>query len=93
MRVRCDNCSAPIPAGDVDLATRLAKCRACDAVFDFTPQIGGTPTSIVLRKPRVPLPETLRVVEDIGDDLLGASYRTPAASDGRLVITRSWYTA
>lgn len=33
MRVSCPNCAAAVPAADVELTTRLAKCRACDEVF------------------------------------------------------------
>lgn len=36
MQLECKGCRAKILAEDVNLATRLAKCRACHAVFEFS---------------------------------------------------------
>lgn len=35
IRLACPGCRAPIPAADVHLESRAARCRACDAVFAF----------------------------------------------------------
>jgi hypothetical protein len=35
MKLHCPDCGRLIPAEDVNLSTSVAKCRACNAVFDF----------------------------------------------------------
>lgn len=35
MKLHCPDCGQPIDAADINLATRLAKCRRCNAVFGF----------------------------------------------------------
>jgi len=39
MQIKCKRCGADIPAENVNLNTSLAKCGACDSVFDFSPQV------------------------------------------------------
>lgn len=56
MPLTCPRCRATVPAADVELSTRLAKCGACDEVFGF-----DVPPP---RPGPVPLPERLRVIDD-----------------------------
>jgi hypothetical protein len=56
MDINCKRCHEPIPASDVNLGTNIAKCKKCDAVFDFRDQI-QTYSRIVRRE--VPTPETM----------------------------------
>ena len=56
MKIHCPNCDRPIPAADVDLSTRLAKCRGCDEVFPLeglpaTPATSATGSSGVPERP------------------------------------------
>ncbi|MBZ4416412.1 hypothetical protein [Myxococcus sp. RHSTA-1-4] len=53
MPLRCEACAAPYHANDVSLALKLAKCHACDAVFDLEEREGAVPT----RASREPPPE------------------------------------
>lgn len=103
MRIQCTQCGAAISAEDVNLDDRLAKCRSCNNVFDFSDQIkrSGAPaspsgrakqTAIQPARPNVPLPSGIRVVEDTTTTIESGDYRTAAGSDFRLVLTRSWFT-
>jgi hypothetical protein len=99
--IACERCGAPIPAADVNLDARLAKCRACNAVFDFTTQLrkasaeaplAAVPdASLQRRRPPVPMPEGITIVEDEGGDPSPGDYREAPARPGRLVISRSWF--
>lgn len=77
MEIRCDSCREPVPAADVNLDTVLAKCRKCNAVFDFSRQVDRrdpTPAKARRDKGEIPMPAGF-LVED----------------DGRtLDITRKW---
>lgn len=59
MKLHCPDCGRLIPAEDVNLATALAKCTACDAVFGFTEFVGQQarqpPTSIAAPSPASPV--------------------------------------
>jgi len=63
LAVHCKGCGKPIPVDDVNINTRLAKCRGCNAVFEFTAQVREQ-----VRAPRkpVPLPKNLVVAEGPG---------------------------
>jgi hypothetical protein len=57
MRVTCPNCAADIPAADVELTTRLAKCRGCDEVFPL-------PASVTDPDALPPVPPGVKVTDD-----------------------------
>jgi len=45
MKITCTTCHREIPASDVDIKSKIAKCNACNNVFDFSSQVsssGGT---------------------------------------------------
>lgn len=96
MDVVCERCSAKISAEDIDLSSRLAKCRRCQAVFDFSPQISrpaplaASPPQAIFR-PIAPQPEGITVVEDEAPPDTEPGYRSAPAKGGRLVMRRSWY--
>lgn len=98
MDILCERCGARIPAEDVELQNRLARCRSCHAVFDFTAQIArpaapapaSAPLAVV--RPPAPRPEGITVVEDVPPPEVEAGYRTAPARGGRLVMRRSWYS-
>lgn len=98
MDIVCERCGARLPADDVDLTTRLAKCRSCQAVFDFSPQLARPATAAssaalaVTARPVVPLPDGIAVVEDVTTEPREMSYRGSSPTAARLVLVRSWYT-
>jgi hypothetical protein len=55
LAIKCKGCGREIPADDVNIDTRLAKCRSCNAVFQIMSE--GT-----VRKP-VPMPRNIVVAE------------------------------
>lgn len=94
MDIVCKRCAAAIDAADVNLDSRLAKCRQCNAVFDFTAQL-GTPGAAPLGRLRapVPLPAGLEIVEDQGGAQDPGDYRAGRRPGGKLVIARRWFSA
>ncbi len=69
--ILCKDCSNVVPASDVDLSTKLARCRACNAVFDITPQLRGDDA---VRRRELHVPTSIRVV---GGALLPRSTVSP----------------
>ena len=105
MKIACKSCGAAIPADDVNIDNMLAKCRACDAVFDISRQVHQeeAPTAARSggvghrrRRPRVPLPPGLKVTRSgPGAGALdnAAPYRDARMPPDRsLEITRRWYS-
>lgn len=66
MRVRCPNCAAEVPAADVELSTRLAKCRGCNEVFPLDlPGVPAPPQpAVVVDEGVPPVPTGVRVTDD-----------------------------
>lgn len=56
MQLNCQNCGREIPADNIHLDNMLAKCAACNAVFSFADNIGGTPRQI-----NIPTPQGIEV--------------------------------
>jgi hypothetical protein len=75
MQISCKQCGAEVLADDINLDRLIAKCSACNAVFNFADQIEGTDHHQPLKKLDVPLPKGIKV------DNLGHS----------LQIERQWY--
>jgi len=44
MQLLCQSCGKPIPAQDVNIEMGIAKCSACNAVFDFLDEVGARST-------------------------------------------------
>lgn len=68
MRIHCPDCGKPVPVEDLDLASQLARCRACNSVFSFRGALDserrGPHASAVL----TPRPRQIRAEQD-GDAL------------------------
>jgi hypothetical protein len=62
MQLQCPGCRAKILAEDVNLGTRLAKCRACNNVFEF-----GVPPPVASDPVLVARPTKFRVDETPGE--------------------------
>jgi hypothetical protein len=39
MKITCTSCHREIPASDIDIRSKMAKCAACNNVFDFSDQV------------------------------------------------------
>jgi len=39
MQIKCKRCNSAISADNINLEKSIAKCGACDSVFDFSPQV------------------------------------------------------
>lgn len=100
MPVSCPNCRSVVPAADVELATRLAKCRACDEVFtlDLPGETSAPRRAAVADDGIPPVPTGVRVTDDGVTRQLEYRWFTPVAFflvffciawDGFLVF---WYT-
>jgi hypothetical protein len=77
MDIQCERCGKRIPAEDVNLSVVLAKCRNCNAVFDFSSQVQlSTVPEAKLKRDRgeLPMPKQFRVEKN----------------NKGLVITRKW---
>jgi hypothetical protein len=67
MIVSCPTCRQRIPADDVNVQLAIAKCAACNVVFEFADQVGRDRAPIRDRG-TVPMPKGIRV-EELGSDL------------------------
>jgi hypothetical protein len=65
MRLSCPDCGKQIPAADVNLELALAKCAACDAVFEFLDRV----ERVLPPLKNTPPPKRVQV-ERIGPDLI-----------------------
>lgn len=81
MLVTCPNCRSVIPAADMELITRLAKCRGCDEVFaldvpGIVPASAPTPQR---EEGMPPVPDGVRVFDDGFARRLTFRWFTPVA--------------
>ena len=74
MPVTCPYCRSAIPADDIELTTRLAKCRACDEVFPLEVPAAAPP---VEHPP--PIPVGVQVTDDGLTRTLEFRWFTPVA--------------
>jgi hypothetical protein len=104
MEIHCAGCGAPVFFGDVDLATRTTKCRACNRVFSMdlfegpeaaeisaAIQAPASPAAARRReRPPVPLPWSI-TVKRTGESSQPGTYRSDdASSKGTLEISHRW---
>jgi hypothetical protein len=88
----CPGCQIAVPVDDVDLGTRLAKCRRCQSVFDFRDQV-RTPQEDARRRRELAPPSGFRVTERAtarGATSERAGYRDSAADKPAIEITHVW---
>lgn len=94
MPIACPSCGSRIPAEDVDLSTKLAKCVACDEVFPIDRQLGGAaaPVHVGRASPRVPPKGITFEREEPKDDDRPTAFRelARAREPGRFVLRRRW---
>lgn len=88
MLVACPNCRSVIPAADVELSTRLAKCRGCDEVFALDVP-GAASTRPTVEEGMPPIPTGVRVTDDGFIRKLEFRWFTPAAF-GLLLFCIAW---
>ena len=60
MQLNCRNCGKPIAAADVNIELAIAKCMACNSVFNFADQLGAK-AGLAARRPEVPMPGGITV--------------------------------
>jgi hypothetical protein len=77
MDIHCERCSKLIPAEDVNLSVVLAKCRGCNAVFDFSRQVQLSA-----------VPEA-KAKRDRGELPMPRQFKVEKNSKG-VVVTRKW---
>ncbi len=81
MKLHCPDCAAQIPSRDINITQLVAKCEACNSVFIFEDQLRGEQVEIApqrdgIERPELALPSGMSLNTD----------------DGRLVITRRWFS-
>lgn len=94
MEINCPSCRAPIPATDVNLERMVAKCVACNQVFDFSGQLpAATGPGKQRRRPAVGLPARMKIlVDERGPSGATLIYRREASTArGDFVIERRWF--
>lgn len=89
--VACPSCGRAVPLDDVDLSTKLAKCRPCESVFDFRNQV-RTPQEDARRRRELVPPAGYSLVSGRPTDASSAGYRDAAIAQGPSVIQRRWWT-
>jgi hypothetical protein len=98
MKLYCPDCGKVVAAGDINLATLLAKCHACGAVFGFGQHFTGVARRPAESGPIVPRSKRMWVDEFGGMLRIRWRWFTPALFamaffcvfwDGFLVV---WYT-
>src|SRR4051812_13639592 len=75
MKLACPWCQVPVPAGQVDLATGLARCRSCGTVFRFDSAVELAAAGPRWPRPLTEQPRSVTVRED----------------GGGLVVTYRWF--
>lgn len=87
LALTCKACSQVIPADDVNLDTCLAKCRACNAVFEFAPQLE---TRERAARQAVPMPRNIVVAEGPGSLTILRKWKAGAIGFFFLVFAGFW---
>jgi hypothetical protein len=90
LSIHCPQCRKKVPATAVNVERMVAKCDACDAVFDFSEQVerSRVPLDAAPTAP-VPLPPGIKVERE--DAAVFGDYRNAPKAGGKLVIQRRWF--
>jgi predicted Zn finger-like uncharacterized protein len=89
MSIECPSCRAALSDADVDRDRMIARCGACNAVFDASAPRSGPER----RRPPVPMPPQITVATAPERERAEAGYREPGHRAGPAVtIVRRWYT-
>lgn len=91
MKIDCQECGTRILAEDLDLPSKMAKCRQCNAVFSFAHNVPSAPVAQRERL-RAPRPDGLLVHETA----LAPSepgYRDAPRRGDAVTVTRRWFAA
>lgn len=94
MRVRCGDCGQPIPSGDVDLSSGLARCRACDGLTDVRAQLAPGSGLAVTATPAAvrPRPDGLALTELGPLTPPARGYRDNDRAPRPVRVTRRWFS-
>lgn len=96
MKVACRHCSAEIPANHVHAEQRVARCVACNTIFDISAQgESGSSTQLApVRRERVAMPKAITIVQSVLSAVAEKPYREAARlPEPEFVIVRRWSTA
>lgn len=96
MRIVCPICGSAVPVEDVDLSTKLAKCRGCNEVFAIGPLLGAASAEVAPHSgPMLPPPGITFERRVPPPDDRPTAFRELAASrePGTLTIRRRWFEA
>lgn len=89
MKIDCQECGARILADDLDLPSKMAKCRQCNAVFSFATKASSAPPAQRERL-RAPRPDGLLVHESSGS-YSEPGYRDAPHGGASVTVTRRWF--
>lgn len=64
MRVYCESCKREIPARDIDIRSRIAKCDVCNSIFDCSSQLPTPGASITRESLSVPKGVEIHYIEN-----------------------------
>lgn len=68
MQLRCPKCASPIPAGDVNIASLIGKCRNCNAIFEVEEEwYRQRESDVVEERPHIDLPKGFEVQRGVSD--------------------------
>lgn len=94
MKIDCPECGARVLADDLELTSKMAKCRACNAVFSFAEAARSTlSTQAELARPRTraPQPEGITVREE-SERAREPGYRDAPGASPSITLVRRWFT-
>ena len=89
MKIDCQECGARILAEDLDLPSKMAKCRQCNAVFSFAAKASSAPMAQRERL-RAPRPDGLQVNETAMAPS-EPGYRDAPRRGETITIVRRWF--
>ncbi|HIH44812.1 MAG TPA: hypothetical protein HA257_07015 [Candidatus Methanoperedenaceae archaeon] len=61
MQICCSQCNSSVPANNIDLNSKIAKCANCNSVFNFKDQLAG----IFEKRADITLPDGVSIRKDI----------------------------
>lgn len=94
MKIDCPECGARVLAEDLELTSKMAKCRACNAVFSFAEAALSTPSTqgeLARTQTRAPQPEGITVREE-SEGSGEPGYRDAPGAGPSITLVRRWFT-